>query len=1454
MVLHVAAPFSVNSPNLVPWVSRRLFMGLLLRLFLTTSRRAGLLRMAVSVAFLVLCFTYSSFGPVHLVVLVLALAVVRWNWRALLHRKEWENPRVVGIQRLPSHSRLCNYTTFHSAVMRGVSPNVVSLSGTWKFYLASGPEQAPPDFEKVDFVDIPWGEIEVPGNWQLQDIGGVDPPIYTNTNYPFPNKPPYVPQDNPTGCYRRTFTLPQDWLIPVVQGGDLHAGLQQAGRQEGYCSGDNLAGRIFLIFNGVDSAFHCWVNGRLVGYGQGSRLPVEFDITEALKKREGQHCVAVRVLRWSDGSYLEDQDHWWLSGIYRDVELVQRPAPIRIVDFITRPLLSPARNGKYTKAALEVEVLLEHNPHMARRSSLDGDCTAMELGVIQSMAAVRDKPMASWDSTNNGSKVSCSLLDPATGNVMPLTSMGPLLDWQLGDSPSEAPTAASQGLRGLWGRGRGRGESNWVWAGARREVHLFHIDVPGVIRTWSAEDPQLYTLVMGLETGRGTSVRNLGQRQMQYESARVGFRSVSVEDGCLLVNGVAVTLAGVNRHEHHPETGKTVGEDSMRQDIAMMKRFNFNAVRNCHYPNQWRWYELCDELGLYVCDEANIESHGQWPICRLSADPSWRNTYLDRVFRMVLTNKNHPSIIMWSLGNESGDGDNLMACRRLIKEREPSRPVVYEGGGAIFEGCGCTDLTDIVCPMYSSPEKTERLGSDGPDGVGETRPVILCEYSHAMGNSNGNLHKYWKIFRKHKRLQGGFIWDWVDQGLVRRNAVSRHTGHTEVCQEYWVYGGGFGDKHCEGYELFCINGLNFPDRRPHPAMWEAKYLMQPVGMETVDTLSTFRALSTLSPGQTGQTQAPKLLSSLPSLDSPSTLLLQVEEGMGQGPTLRERHAAVPIGGKVMLTSTRLLITNRYAFLSLNHLSATWTLKSNIHGGEDGLGSALLSLPEVAPGAQVEVRVDHGIPSLAGRQGEIGVVEVYLHVSLTTRWEQSWAEMGHVVAWGTFPIGVLPRLSSVSHGAASHVVTNSAGGGGRAGPVGGWGDGLLLVSSDDTSASDMDAIGSDGGDSLTGQITQGLLTKPSTGASTLSSVSSGFLTIQGCSPLEPHLPEGEGGRDWTIVFDRFTGKIHRFISGGLDIIEPGRGPSHCFSRAATDNDHAGYPTLLNFVLPTTLVSSISHLLPLSQQSHLARWRKFGLSASHPPYIVTQSVQVNQNTNQECTITVLSRCMLGRSAVLRLKTDYTVGVSGDLKITVEAGSAHPKLPSIVSLARVGLQLKIPPGFSHTEWFGRGPFECYQDRKEGAVVDLYSGSVASHHVPYLHPCENGGKADVRWVALRHGVSGRGLLIAAQPGVPFEGMTCSYFSAKEIEAASHVIDLPRRDLDPDGHPIFVHVDHRAMGVGGDNTWYPNVVHPEYTVPASQVYRYSLCISPLLPGQESAVSVQGVISRSFRQPTRESS
>ncbi|MEZ9074135.1 beta-galactosidase [Vibrio splendidus] len=626
----------------------------------------------------------------------------------IISAREWENQHITHHNVIEAHAPLNGYTSLTEAVTKN-SSNTLSLNGIWKFQLFDSPELVSEEVVSEHFDDSIWESIVVPSNWQMQ---GFDKPIYTNVKYPFADKPPFVPSDNPTGLYRTRFNCTEQGLL------DTHR----------------------LTFDGVNSAFHLWCNGKWVGYSQDSRLPAEFDVSEYLQA--GENTLAVMVLRWSDGSYLEDQDMWWLSGIFRDVTLLRKPK-VAIEDVGIETQLDAC----YRDAVLKVSTKI------TKHSNEVESCYNLRSELYDAQGLLVCKPH-------------------------------------------------------IVGFGERYVDEKGPWSEVAE--HSFSVANPN---KWSAESPYLYRCVV--------SLLNEHDELVDCEAHDVGFRAVEISDGLLKLNGKPLLIRGVNRHEHHPELGHTMTREGMIQDIKLLKQNNFNAVRTAHYPNHPLWYELCDEYGLYLVDEANVETHGQFPMCRLSNDSSWLNAYMRRMTRLVERDKNHASVIIWSLGNESGIGRNHHAMYQWVKQTDPTRPVQYEGGGAD------TAATDILCPMYarvdwdlpvveSQPEVTPRVGIRKAIALpNEHRPLILCEYAHAMGNSLGSFDKYWQAFRDNPRLQGGFLWDWVDQGITKTDSNGK---------QYWGYGGDFGDEIND--RQFCINGLVFPDRTVHPTLHEVKKAQQ----------------------------------------------------------------------------------------------------------------------------------------------------------------------------------------------------------------------------------------------------------------------------------------------------------------------------------------------------------------------------------------------------------------------------------------------------------------------------------------------------------------------------------------------------------------------------------------------------------------------------------------------------
>ena len=704
--------------------------------------------------------------------------------------EHWENQTVFQINREEPRAHFFPFESEALALKndKSLSNYFQSLNGEWKFHFAKDPTQKAKGFEQVDYEISHWDNIKVPGHWEMQ---GWSVPIYLDEEYPFTPNPPFVPHDyNAVGSYVKTFILDEEWK-----------------------SRD-----IFIHFGGVRSAFYFWLNGEFVGYSQGSKTPAEFDITDKVKM--GENRIAVQVYRFSDGSYLEGQDTWRVSGLEREVYLYSAPK-IRIKDFFVKAEL----NEDLISGLLSIKIDIS-NP----------------LGYEDNIVRI----------AFNGGGKNLEFEEFISSDVDQIINISELLN---------------------------------------------------DVKPWSAEAPNLYNMQISMLNAQKNVIESFVQK--------VGFKRVEIKNGNFLLNGKAIMFKGVNRHEWDPVLGRSITEEIMIKDIQLMKENNINAVRTSHYPNQERWYELCIDYGLFVIYEANIEAHGmqfhEKSYGYIANDSTWTAQWIDRGKRMVERDKNQPCIIMWSMGNEAGDGTNFVKLYDWIKARDNTRPVVYQP--AWYER-----HTDVVFPMYKNIQFISDYASKKTE-----KPLILCEYVHAMGNSVGNLQDYWDTFEKYKALQGGFIWDWVDQVILKTD---------ENGIDYWAYGGDFGTEFAENDSNFCANGLIAADRTINPHMHEVKKVYQPI---------------------------------------------------------RFQQEYLPFG--------RLLVTNRYDFINLDHLDIDWFIKAD---GKIILSGNIGQL-DLSPGELKRITIN-----LGGIVPDPGT-EYFITIRARTNRELPLLDKGHVVAWEQFEL-------------------------------------------------------------------------------------------------------------------------------------------------------------------------------------------------------------------------------------------------------------------------------------------------------------------------------------------------------------------------------------------------------------------------------------------------------------------
>lgn len=1220
---------------------------------------------------------------------------------------DWENEQVFRINKEEPRATKMPFPTLAEAKQKSrlQSPYCQMLNGTWKFHHVGHPDQRPKDFFKTDFDVSGWDDIKVPANWQIEGYGT---PNYSNATYPFEKDPPKVmgtppgnfltfPEENrnQVGSYRRDFTIPADW--------------QQR--------------ETFLAFEGVDSAFYLWVNGEKVGYSQDSRTTAEFRLTDYLV--EGSNTLAVEVYQHCDGSYLEDQDMWRLSGIFRDVYLWSA-APIDLQDFELQASLADDYESKLLA------------PILTLRNLSDQDGTAVvTFEFTPSLQGGADSPSIKREETLKVAANETLKLDP----------------WNF-----EQELAS---------------------------------DLAKDLQNWSAESPVLYPYSITVATESG--------EVLSAYAGKVGFKRQEVKDGQFLVNGKPVLFKGINRHDHDQITGHYVDLESMRNDIIVMKALNMNSVRCSHYPNDPHFLELCDELGLYVIDEANIESHGTgWgPNAKdsLAKKDNWTPAHIDRMRNMVERDKNHTSIIMWSMGNEAGDGIVFEKTAAWTAERDPTRPIHYEQSGM-------AEYVDLFTPMYQPIRAAAAWArEEEKKPLAEQRPNIQCEYSHAMGNSSGNLADYWELWRAERLLQGGFIWDFVDQGLTAKKhpadicGPGTHLMGTLTEAQGLPAGGVLITNHenltptkslklivtargnqapqtgtennnrneSDGYPMITkgdtsyslkIDSQNqnieffiYTDKwetllAPLPENWQSQF-HEIIGDYDGKTLSLSidgkvlasreitatinRNSYDLAIGLNAERPSRRFDGSIKTVqvlidgervvdldfvtlakqektrefqayggdfgDQPNDrsfcLNGVVRPDRSWSPQAYEVHKVQePVhlfrrGNLADYRNLNFRLQNEYDFIDLSHLAATLEIRT----GGKLLSSEPVTIPQCEPGSIVDWSVT-AAPPLDGDE------EIHARILFTLNSDTPWAPKGHLVASKEFLLRAAPPTPPVPTAAAI-------------------------------------------------AYTQ-----------------------------DQEFVEAKAG---TVVakFQKSNGSL---VSYQIDGKEQLAGPLELnFWRPPTNNDEgARFP------------------------SRLGDWYEVAKKAK------SKAIELSdQRARFDLTLGV------GQSDV---RIDYTFGADGQLDVDVQLWARHNQ-----PMPRFGMRTQLPRVQSQWDWFGLGPHENYVDRRLSAWTAVHSGGVSELFDHYLDPQESGNRTEVRWATFSggnqsitfHATGQRLLEVAAYP-----------YRALEIELARHPVDLRPSDT------IEVNIDYGQMGLGGTNSW-GQVPLPIYQLPAEGRYQYSFRIIP---------------------------
>ena len=1244
-------------------------------------------------------------------------------------RPDWENEQVVGIHKLEPHSPVYPFADAGAAVTleRSRSPYYRLLNGRWKFHFSPNPESRPVSFYEPAFDDKAWDTIPVPSNIEKN---GYAPPVYVNIGYawgwnnpprvvqgtdsarsllpaaegaPGASAPPFIPHHlNYVGSYRHRFELPAAWQ----------------GR------------RTRITFQGVSAGFYLWLNGKKIGYSEDSRGPAEFDLSEALKP--GENLLAVEVYRFTDGAYLESQDFWRMSGIFRDVVLWSTP-PLHLADLSVVSDL----DAQYKDATLK-------------------------LGLTLANAGAEPAPYA--------------------------------LETTLLDAGGRAVFA-------------GLGASGQLAAGQATTVSLEKAVADPL--KWSDEKPNLYTLLVTLKDGAG--------KVLGIVPTRVGFREVETRDGKLLVNGQAIVIRGVNRHEWDMDTAQDVRHDSMLKDIELLKQHNFNLVRTSHYPNVPEWYELCDRYGVYLIAESNIESHGMGYDAdkTLANKPEWEKAHLDRTRRNVETFKNHPSIIVWSLGNEAGDGVNFVAASKWIHEHEPTRPVHYERAERKAH-------VDLVSYMYMPAAALSKEAA-----LADPRPLLECEYAHAMGNSSGGFDEYWRLFKAGTRARGGAIWDWVDQGhrekIPPRVVVKDRSRHG---LEALFVGASAPGEGAEGYlSLPDADQLELRDALtleavlfPRPALMGAAY----------PHVARFHPY--LSKGDLGfqlmqDADNLQLWLRFPGEAEPFVLRARVPEGWygawhrltgtydGQSARLyvdgrpvasaaktgrlSPGHFPLNVGRNPERIDARTPARFREARVWSRALGEAEVAAATRPADGLALWLDLGDARQVEPGGEGyyfayggdfgpsttpsdENFCQNGVVS-ADRtphpaMGEIKAMQQYVDVTpvdlakgtVAVRNDYDFTTLSELAS-GRFELraddrllaqGALPALDIAPHATRTltlplpPVVAEPG--------VEYWLDLVFTLKADTAWAKAGHVL-----------ARQQLALPPGKPAPPLATASLPELSIAGGTRSVV-----VRGRDFAYGFDPATGLLTSIQHEGAELLASPLRPD--FWRAPNDNDRGSDMT-----------------------KRLGVWRD-----AHR-FLAVRSFRTE--TPARGIVRLVLEGTLG-SVGARYSVVYTVYGTGQLAVEPSFDPGEAKLPD---LPRFGMQAKLVPGFERLAWYGPGPQETYSDRHD-LPVGVYETTVGRNYFEYSQPQETGNKVDVRWATLT-GSGGTGLLVVGQPRV---GVNALHHTAQELDQAGHHHQLPAHA------ETWLNVDWRQMGLGGDDSWGALPLE-KYRLKAA-VYSYRFVLQPL--------------------------